>query len=727
MLKRSLKFFLFALMLFGIAMMFGCGSDGSNGADGASAYDVAVANGFNGSEAEWLASLKGDSGEEIATIESCNVCHGGGADRDVAVVHTENAAAMSDGTLIAEITDITNDGAGNLTVFFSVVDGDGVGVAGLGGDILLGDLVPGAESGWDSTYAQEWEWFYGAPVINDLTGGDYSYNVVANMATLEADDADHPYFSTAHTKRVVIEVQGDGYKPATIVQDFDLTGGVADGSPILVDPVAVKAPAEGCKTCHGEMMVGGAAQTHGGRTVPFADTRACVLCHSPAPLGYSGDNMLNDSAYLARFIHAIHSAKSSADIPPISSDPADECTGFAEFEEGCGHARYPDADGVHQGYGVVTFPQEIANCTICHTGSDNMTDNWKTNPTMEICSSCHTDVNFDTGTNHGGGIQENNGFCRGCHPADGPGFGLSVTVAHAIVPAAMDVPEFDVTIEITGASGAGGEFITGDTPIVTVTLAAADGGPAADYTAAMDDDNDRDGVLAQAELVVYGPRSNADLVLGGGGDLMLPTTDAHVQTTASGFVYVMDPIPAEMAAGTYLVRFEGGDYGVVDATDYITHSTAVKAFQVGTTTVEAKVAGDNCIICHGDTRMHLQGAHPHNAAFDTDECLACHNYSGGYGTPISRRVHAIHSSSEVGADGHNREWVEITFPQSDVAESFEERETSRCYICHDNASETYLAPDANTQPAEWGSPCIGCHGDVPGTQGHMQQNGASVE
>jgi hypothetical protein len=304
MLKRSLKFFLFALMLFGIAMMFGCGSDGSNGADGASAYDVAVANGFNGSEAEWLASLKGDSGEEIATIESCNVCHGGGADRDVAVVHTENAAAMSDGTLIAEITDITNDGAGNLTVFFSVVDGDGVGVAGLGGDILLGDLVPGAESGWDSTYAQEWEWFYGAPVINDLTGGDYSYNVVANMATLEADDADHPYFSTAHTKRVVIEVQGDGYKPATIVQDFDLTGGVADGSPILVDPVAVKAPAEGCKTCHGEMMVGGAAQTHGGRTVPFADTRACVLCHSPAPLGYSGDNMLNDSAYLARFIHA---------------------------------------------------------------------------------------------------------------------------------------------------------------------------------------------------------------------------------------------------------------------------------------------------------------------------------------------------------------------------------------------------------------------------------------
>lgn len=38
------------------------GSNGSNGADGASAYEIAVANGFVGNEAAWLASLEGEQG-----------------------------------------------------------------------------------------------------------------------------------------------------------------------------------------------------------------------------------------------------------------------------------------------------------------------------------------------------------------------------------------------------------------------------------------------------------------------------------------------------------------------------------------------------------------------------------------------------------------------------------------------------------------------------------------
>src|SRR5690606_12638029 len=39
-------------------------ADGEDGADGLSAYEVAVANGFEGSEAEWLASLVGPQGPE---------------------------------------------------------------------------------------------------------------------------------------------------------------------------------------------------------------------------------------------------------------------------------------------------------------------------------------------------------------------------------------------------------------------------------------------------------------------------------------------------------------------------------------------------------------------------------------------------------------------------------------------------------------------------------------
>ena len=39
------------------------GKDGRDGADGKSAYQVAVDNGYIGTEAEWLASLKGERGE----------------------------------------------------------------------------------------------------------------------------------------------------------------------------------------------------------------------------------------------------------------------------------------------------------------------------------------------------------------------------------------------------------------------------------------------------------------------------------------------------------------------------------------------------------------------------------------------------------------------------------------------------------------------------------------
>lgn len=43
------------------------GATGATGAAGKSAYEIAVENGFEGTEAEWLASLKGENGEDGAT------------------------------------------------------------------------------------------------------------------------------------------------------------------------------------------------------------------------------------------------------------------------------------------------------------------------------------------------------------------------------------------------------------------------------------------------------------------------------------------------------------------------------------------------------------------------------------------------------------------------------------------------------------------------------------
>lgn len=45
------------------------GKDGANGSDGKSAYQIAVANGFSGTETEWLESLKGSDGKDAPEID----------------------------------------------------------------------------------------------------------------------------------------------------------------------------------------------------------------------------------------------------------------------------------------------------------------------------------------------------------------------------------------------------------------------------------------------------------------------------------------------------------------------------------------------------------------------------------------------------------------------------------------------------------------------------------
>lgn len=58
---------------------------GDNGADGKSAYDLAVEKGFDGTEEEWLASLKGIAGEQGETGKSAfELAQENGFDGDLA-------------------------------------------------------------------------------------------------------------------------------------------------------------------------------------------------------------------------------------------------------------------------------------------------------------------------------------------------------------------------------------------------------------------------------------------------------------------------------------------------------------------------------------------------------------------------------------------------------------------------------------------------------------------
>jgi OmcA/MtrC family decaheme c-type cytochrome len=164
-----------------------------------------------------------------------------------------------------------------------------------------------------------------------------------------------------------------------------------------------------------------------------------------------------------------------------------------------------------------------------------------------------------------------------------------------------------------------------------------------------------------------------------------------------------------MEPGTYMVRVRIGDYGRVGNGDYRIESVAFTTIQIGTDTIEKKVAGNACIDCHGTGTAPFHDER-HAVVFDTDQCLACHDQSGNLAVPIANRVHAVHSANSDGdiynIEGGSRDWADVTYPQ-DIA---------RCVTCHTSGNITY-----KTLP--FMMPCAGCHVGNPGVLDHMRQNG----
>ena len=104
------------------------GNDGANGQDGESAYEIAVDNGFVGTEEEWLASLKGDKGDTGNAGITPNV----------------SATATVDETIGTPHVTVTNTGtltAPNFLFAFSGLKGEGGGGGGGTSDLLWRPIV----------------------------------------------------------------------------------------------------------------------------------------------------------------------------------------------------------------------------------------------------------------------------------------------------------------------------------------------------------------------------------------------------------------------------------------------------------------------------------------------------------------------------------------------------------------------------------------------------------
>lgn len=116
-----------------------------------------------------------------------------------------------------------------------------------------------------------------------------------------------------------------------------------------------------CNSCHEKLAL------HGGGRI---DTQYCVMCHNPGTVDPESGNNLD----MAAMTHAIHAGRK------IKTDAGTDYTIW-----GYGNSKHD--------YAEVGFPQDLRNCSKCHTADNPATpqgDNWKTVVSAQACLSCHT-------------------------------------------------------------------------------------------------------------------------------------------------------------------------------------------------------------------------------------------------------------------------------------------------------------------------------------------------
>jgi OmcA/MtrC family decaheme c-type cytochrome len=170
-------------------------------------------------------------------------------------------------------------------------------------------------------------------------------------------------FEPGRTHRIAIQLSyKDGAGETVLVNPyFDFTFDANGNSVPVTDPALTRKMTDvsSCNSCHDKLAL------HGGGRV---DTQFCVMCHNPGTTDANSGNVLT----LSTMVHKIHAGKRLK----------------AAGEE---YTIWGFGDTQHN-YSEVGFPQDLRNCTKCHSGANPATpqgDNWKSRPSREACLTCH--------------------------------------------------------------------------------------------------------------------------------------------------------------------------------------------------------------------------------------------------------------------------------------------------------------------------------------------------
>ncbi len=203
-----------------------------------------------------------------------------------------------------------------------------------------------------------------AALVGQLTynpDGYYTYAFKTDIADVTKTSG--VTYEPALTHRIAIQLSYQNAAGVTVNVNpyFDFT--IVDGKsvPVVASQTRKMTDVASCNSCHEKLAL------HGGGRV---DTQYCVMCHNPGTVDPESGNNLN----LATMVHSIHAGRR------IKAATGDDYTIWG----------YRDTK---HDYAEVGFPQDLRNCTKCHSASNSATpqgDNWKTAVSKESCLTCHT-------------------------------------------------------------------------------------------------------------------------------------------------------------------------------------------------------------------------------------------------------------------------------------------------------------------------------------------------
>ncbi len=197
--------------------------------------------------------------------------------------------------------------------------------------------------------------------------GDGYYTYTFSTDITDPGQTNGVVFEPNSTHRVAIQLSYRNKAGETIRVNpyFDVTFDAAGRSVQVTDPgkTRVMADVASCNGCHEKLAL------HGGGRV---DVQYCVLCHSTATTDANSGNVLA----MSTMTHKIHAGRLL----------------YSQIDAGGEQYAIWGFQNVKHDYSEVGFPQDLRNCSICHSGSNPATpqgDNWTSKVGKEACLTCH--------------------------------------------------------------------------------------------------------------------------------------------------------------------------------------------------------------------------------------------------------------------------------------------------------------------------------------------------